>query len=111
MYSSLKINNLSISVDSKKIVHSVDLAIEPGSLHVLMGPNGSGKSSLVLSLMGHPSYTIDQGSIVLNDQEIAHLSPDKRAQLGLFLVFQYPNNPLGRGPGGARHPSARLAPP
>ncbi len=26
----------------------------------------------------------------MGDQEIVHLSPDKRAQLGLFLVFQYP---------------------
>lgn len=90
MHSSLKINNLSISVDSKKIVHSIDLTIYPGSMHVLMGPNGSGKSSLVLTLMGHPLYAVDEGAIVLQGQDITHLSPDKRVQQGLFLVFQYP---------------------
>lgn len=55
-----------------------------------MGPNGSGKSTLSQTIMGHPRYIITKGDILFNGENIANLSPDKRARLGLFLSFQYP---------------------
>lgn len=85
------IENISVSVDQKPIVHEFSLHIEPGEFHVLMGPNGSGKSSLAYALMGHPAYTIDRGTVALQGEPIEHLSPDKRAQKGLFLAFQHPS--------------------
>ena len=84
------INNLSVSIDQKAILHDINLSMNPGSLHVLMGPNGSGKSTLAYTLMGHPSYTITSGTITLDAQDITHLSVDKKAQAGLFLAFQHP---------------------
>jgi Fe-S cluster assembly ATP-binding protein len=62
-----------------------------------MGPNGSGKTSLAYTLMGHPDYHVDAGSISWAGEDLLHgatplgMSPDKRARLGMFLAFQYPS--------------------
>lgn len=86
----LKVSNLSVSIDGKPILNSLNFSYAPGSIHVLMGPNWSGKSTLAYTLMGHPQYQITHGSIYLNDADITQLAIDKRAQAGLFLAFQHP---------------------
>lgn len=86
----LQIKNLHISVGDKEIVHSLDLTLEKGKVIALMGPNGSGKSTLANTLMGHPKYTVTEGEIILDNENITALSPDKRAKKGLFLSMQYP---------------------
>lgn len=90
MNSELTIQNLHASIDDKEILHGINLNIKQGEIHAIMGPNGSGKSTLSQVIFGHPSYTVTQGSITFNGQEITELSPDKRANLGLFLAFQSP---------------------
>src|SRR5437667_2426153 len=55
-----------------------------------MGPNGAGKSTLAHVLMGRPGYKVTSGRIRFKGQDITALKPDQRAQLGLFLAFQYP---------------------
>lgn len=55
-----------------------------------MGPNGSGKSSLAYTIMGHPRYVVQSGSMTCFGTELVSLSPDKRAKLGLFLATQNP---------------------
>lgn len=86
----LSIKNLSIDVAGKRVVSGITVSLASGSIHALMGPNGSGKSSLAMALMGHPAYQVVQGEIWVNNQNVVSLSPDKRAQAGLFLAFQYP---------------------
>lgn len=86
----MHIAQLSVSVANQPILHGIDLAIAPGSVHAIMGPNGSGKSTLAYALAGHPNYTITDGSIMIGESDITNLSPDKRSQAGLFLAFQYP---------------------
>ena len=54
-----------------------------------MGPNGSGKSTLAYALMGHPSYEITEGEILVDGENVVELEADQRAQKGLFLAFQY----------------------
>ncbi len=90
MAAELEIKDLHASVDGKKILNGVNLNIKQGELHALMGPNGSGKSTLAYVLMGHPKYKIEKGEILFNGESINELKADKRAQLGLFLGFQYP---------------------
>jgi Fe-S cluster assembly ATP-binding protein len=41
--------------------------------------------------MGHPSYEITEGEILLDGQDIVAAGADERAQKGLFLAFQYPH--------------------
>ncbi len=91
----LEIKNLHVEIEGKEILKGVSLVFEKGTVHALMGPNGSGKSTLANVLMGHPKYTITQGSIMLNGEDITELSPDERSKKGLFLSFQYPQEILG----------------
>jgi len=86
----LEIKDLHVSIDGKQIVKGLNLTINPGEIHALMGPNGSGKSTLAQAIMGHPRYTIDSGSVLLDGEDILRMSVDKRAKKGLFLSFQYP---------------------
>src|SRR5262245_29946273 len=86
----LEISGLHVEVEGKEILKGIDLAVRQGEVHALMGPNGSGKSTLANVLMGRVSYRVTAGSIRFKAQDITALRPDQRAQLGLFLAFQYP---------------------
>ena len=87
---SLEIKNLHARIEDNEILKGVNLTIKQGEIHALMGPNGSGKSTLAYVLMGHPSYEVTEGEILLDGENILELEPDERAQAGLFLAFQYP---------------------
>ena len=86
----LSIKNLHASIDGKKILKGLNLEIGPGEIHALMGPNGAGKSTLAKILAGHPSYEIEEGSIVFMGIDLIDLDPEERAHAGLFMSFQYP---------------------
>ena len=86
----LSIKNLSVLVEESQILNNFSLSIKSGQLHAIMGPNGSGKSTLAYTLMGHPNYAVTNGSVTFARKKLLMLSPDKRAQAGLFLAFQQP---------------------
>ncbi len=86
----LNIAGLTASVDEKTILQGIDLAVGAGETHVLMGPNGAGKSTMGHVIMGDPVYTVNEGTITFDGQDITELSPDKRSRAGLFLSFQAP---------------------
>ncbi len=86
----LKIKNLQVKVDGKKILDGFSLEVKAGETHAIMGPNGSGKSTLCYALLGHPRYVISGGSIKFKGKDISKLSTDERARMGIFLGFQYP---------------------
>ena len=85
----LEINNLSASVDNKKILEGFNLKIKQGEVHAIMGPNGSGKSTLANVLAGKNGYDVN-GKILYEGKDLLSLSIEERAQKGLFLAFQYP---------------------
>ncbi len=85
----LQIKNITVVAEGKEVVRDVSFSIPSGEVHVLVGSNGSGKSSLVNALFGHPKYKITQGNILLDGEDITHLSPDKKAKRGLFLSLQH----------------------
>jgi Fe-S cluster assembly ATP-binding protein len=88
----LELKNLHVALeDGLEIVKGVDLSIDTNQVHAIMGPNGSGKSTLAYALMGHPAYTITEGELLLDGENLVELEADERAQRGLFLAFQYPH--------------------
>ena len=90
-----EIKNLHVEIDGKEILKGVNLEVSKNEVIAIMGPNGAGKSTLGFTIMGHPKYKITKGQILFKGQDIATLSPDKRAKLGLFLSFQYPSEISG----------------
>lgn len=86
----LKIENLHASVEGTPILKGLNLEIGTGEIHAIMGPNGSGKSTLAGVLTGREEYEVTQGSATFMGKDLLDLEPDERAQLGLFLGFQYP---------------------
>ncbi len=85
----LHLYNITVLIDQKKVVSDFSFKAEDGKTYFLMGPNGSGKSSLLYALAGNPLYHVD-GIIMLHNEDITTLAPEKRAQKGLFLSMQYP---------------------
>src|SRR3954452_6007884 len=86
----LKIENLHVQAEDKKILKGLDLTVRPGEVHALMGPNGSGKSTLANAIMGHPNLEVTEGRILLDGEDITEADPDERSRAGLFMAFQYP---------------------
>ena len=88
--STLRIQKLNVSVDGTMILKDVDLVVNGGETHAIMGPNGTGKSTLASAVMGHPKYTIESGTILLDDLDITRLPVDERSRAGVFLAMQNP---------------------
>ncbi|MBQ2639801.1 MAG: Fe-S cluster assembly ATPase SufC [Bacilli bacterium] len=88
----LEIKNLSAKVvDSNiNILNKLSLNIKEGEVHAIMGPNGTGKSTLSKVIMGHYSYEVTSGDILLDKESIKSLDTSERAKKGLFLCMQDP---------------------
>lgn len=86
----LTIENLHAQVEGKKILNGIDLDVKAGEVHAIMGPNGSGKSTLSSVIAGHQDYLVNQGTMLLEGEDLADLTPEERAHKGIFLSFQYP---------------------
>ena len=86
---SLVITDLTISAEDAVIDTDVSITVNPGELHIVMGPNGAGKSTLANALGGHPNYTVESGSIVLDKTDITFSKPEERAKAGLMLSMQH----------------------
>ncbi|MDR3311373.1 MAG: Fe-S cluster assembly ATPase SufC [Oscillospiraceae bacterium] len=86
----LEIQKLNVNVGEKLILHGLDLTINAGETHVLMGRNGTGKSTLAAAVMGNPAFSVTDGKILFDGENIVSEPPDKRAKRGIFLSFQNP---------------------
>ena len=91
----LEIHDLHATVEGKEILKGIDLTVRQGEIHALMGPNGSGKSTLANVLLGRPGYEVIGGEVRYKGEDVLLLTPDQRAQRGLFLAFQYPTEVPG----------------
>jgi Fe-S cluster assembly ATP-binding protein len=91
----LELQNVAIEVSGQKILEDINLEIPEGEVHVLFGPNGSGKSSLLMTILGIPSYKVTSGSILFKGKDVTHMPINERVKLGMSVAFQNP--PVIRG--------------
>jgi len=69
-----------------RIVHDVNLRIQPGAGLAVLGRNGAGKTTLVATIAGR--VRCQEGVIRFDGQEIAAASPSTRCWAGIGLVAQ-----------------------
>ncbi len=74
---------LSAGYNGLTVVHGVDLAVEPGSLTVLVGANGAGKTTLLKAIAG---VIANGGAIEFDGEDITRASVSDRVAKGLALV-------------------------
>ena len=86
----LEVRNLHASIGDIDILRGLNLEVGAGQIHAVMGPNGSGKSTLANVLAGNPQYTVTQGEILFQGQDLLAMAPEDRARAGVFLSFQHP---------------------
>jgi len=91
----LSIEQLTVEVEGREILHGINLEMGLGETHVLFGPNGSGKTTLLMTIMGFPKYRVTKGKITFKGQDITMMPLDERARLGIGMSFQRP--PVVRG--------------
>jgi Fe-S cluster assembly ATP-binding protein len=84
----LKIKDLSVSMDGYGILKGVNLSVDKGELVVILGPNGCGKTTLLKAIMGIGGTRIDKGEIIFKGKIINDLSIDKRAKMGIGMMYQ-----------------------
>lgn len=73
----LKIQSLSVSYGSRRILHDVSLDVQSGEVLALIGPNGAGKSTLIRAVSGVIPYS---GQVRTNGDNFSSLSTLQRAK-------------------------------
>lgn len=71
-----------------KAVDGLSVDVSEGEIMGLIGPNGAGKSTFFSCLTGDLQPT--SGEVLFDGRVITHLSPERRAQLGIARSFQVP---------------------
>lgn len=82
----LQVNNLGKSFGGVKAVDGISFDLKAGELLALIGPNGAGKSTTFNMVNGQ--LKADQGSILLNGQELIGRKPRDIWRLGVGRTFQ-----------------------
>jgi sulfate-transporting ATPase len=82
----LTVEHLSVSFGGVKAVRDVSLQVRPGEVHGLIGPNGSGKTTIIDAVTGF--VRLDQGRVLLGDDDLTGRSPRRRGGAGVSRSFQ-----------------------
>ncbi|MFE2427496.1 ABC transporter ATP-binding protein [Streptomyces sp. NPDC059373] len=98
----LEITGLTVDLPSEngpnRILHGVDLALQPGRIHGLAGESGSGKTMTGLAVLGLlPGGAGTGGRIQLDGTDLLTLPPRRLGELrgrAMSMVFQDPSTSL-----------------
>lgn len=83
----LELRNVTVKAGDEEILQGINMEIPRGETHILLGPNGSGKSTLLKAIMGMGGMEVE-GEILLEGQDIANMTIDERARLGMGIAVQ-----------------------
>jgi iron complex transport system ATP-binding protein len=75
----LRIEDLSVSYGTRRVLHEVSLTVENGELLALIGPNGAGKSTLVRAVSGF--IPAQSGSASKNGTNLLTAPASERARI------------------------------
>ncbi|MFK7901323.1 MAG: ABC transporter ATP-binding protein [Nitratireductor sp.] len=71
------------------ILHDCTIGVEKGEIAVIVGPNGAGKSTGMKAIFG--MLNIHTGRVMMDGEDITHLSPQARVTKGMGFVPQTNN--------------------
>ena len=74
----LKIEGLSVSYGSRRVLHAISLDVHAGEVLALIGPNGAGKSTLVRAASG--VIPVLAGKVTVNGDDLLALTAMRRAR-------------------------------
>jgi branched-chain amino acid transport system ATP-binding protein len=80
------VENLTIRFGGLTAVNRVSFNVEKNSIFSIIGPNGSGKTTIYNLISG--IYKPDEGRVVLDDENLVGLTPDRIARRGIARTFQ-----------------------
>ena len=86
MTAALRTTGLHKSFGSLVVAQDVAITLPQGARYALIGPNGAGKTTLINLITG--ALRPDAGQILLGEEEITALEPDRRVKRGLARTFQ-----------------------
>lgn len=87
----LTVDNVSVSITSKKIIEEISLQVSENQFVGLIGPNGCGKSTLLKSIS--KILEPDMGMITLDNENVQELS-NKQLAKKLGVVGQFHSSQL-----------------
>jgi ABC-type sugar transport system ATPase subunit len=74
------------SFGSVEALKGVTLSAKPGEITAIIGDNGAGKSTLIKCISG--VYSSDQGTILINGEEVNFTNPEESRTSGIETVYQ-----------------------
>lgn len=81
--------NMTGGYGSADILHDCTIVAEKGEIAVIVGPNGAGKSTAMKTVFG--MLKLRKGRVMLEGEDITHLSPQDRVAKGMAFVPQTNN--------------------
>jgi rhamnose transport system ATP-binding protein len=84
----LQLTSVTKSFGAVRALKGVSFDLRAGEVHALLGENGAGKSTLIKVITG--AHQPDGGSIDINGERVAHLTPASAHKLGIACIYQQP---------------------
>ncbi|WP_028974356.1 ABC transporter ATP-binding protein [Spirochaeta cellobiosiphila] len=78
--------SFSYTKQGEPVLKEISFTAEPGQTIAILGATGSGKSTIAKLLLGF--YTLDEGSITIDDQDISQINPQSLRELIAYVPQQ-----------------------
>jgi ribose transport system ATP-binding protein len=84
----LRLSGITKEFSGVTALSDVSVDIFPGEVHAILGENGAGKSTMMNIISGVFGPT--RGSLAFGEEEVAAMTPEKAAALGVAISYQHP---------------------